>query len=247
MARVLIGTSGWTYASWKGTFYPTDLPSARYLEFFTKTFPTTEVNYSFYHLPKSATYEKWASQVSDNFIFSVKASRFITHIKRLIDVEEAWRLFLQHARSLGPHLGPILFQFPASFRRDDARLGAFLNMARTVVPGSGRLKMVFEFRHDSWFTGEIYRILSRHDAALCMADSPRYPRRQVITSDFVYVRFHGRNRLFASNYTKAELAEEAKNIKRLLRDGHDVYAYFNNDAEGHAVSNARTLTAMMRG
>ena len=247
MAQILIGTSGWAYSNWKGTFYPEKLPSARLLEFYTKRFPTTEVNYSFYHLPRPATYEKWAAQASEGFMFAVKASRLITHTKRLTGVEEAWRVFLQNAQLLGPHLGPILIQFPASFRRDHTRLAEFLKMARTVASDSDRLRLVFEFRHESWFSDEVYKLLSNHGAALCIPDSPQYPRRAVTTADFVYFRFHGRTRLFASDYSKAELAEEAKEMRRLLKEGQDVYAYFNNDAEGHAVENARTLTAMMRG
>ena len=246
MAQVLIGTSGWTYPNWKGIFYPEDLPSARFLEFYAKKFPTTEVNYSYYHLPRPATYEKWAAQVPEGFIFAVKASRLITHTKRLTGVEEPWRVFLQNAHSLGPRLGPILFQFPASFRCDHARLAEFLKMARAVAPDADRLPLVFEFRHESWFSDEIYQLLSRHNAALCIADSTQYPRREVTTADFVYFRFHGRTKLFTSNYTRAELADEAKKMRRLLQEGQDVYVYFNNDAEGYAVTNARTLTALMR-
>lgn len=246
MAQILIGTSGWTYPSWKGTFYPEDLPSARFLEFYTKRFPTTEVNYSFYHLPRPATYQKWAAQVPEGFVFAVKASRLITHTKRLTGVEDPWRVFLQNAQSLEACLGPILFQFPASFRCDHARLAEFLKMARTVAPGADRLRLVFEFRHESWFSDEVYSLLRSHGAALCSADSNKYPRREVTTASFVYFRFHGRTRLFASDYTKAELAEEAKKMRRLLKEGQDVYVYFNNDAEGHAVANARTLTAMMK-
>ena len=232
--------------SWKGTFYPEDLPSARFLEFYKNSFPTTEVNYSFYHLPRPATYEKWAAQVPEGFVFAVKASHFITHTKRLTEVEEPWRVFLQNAQSLESCLGPILFQFPASFRCDHARLAEFLKMARTVAPGADRLRMVFEFRHESWFSDEVYSLLSSHGAALCIADSNKYPRREVATANFVYFRFHGRTQLFASDYTKAELAEEAKKMRRFLKEGQDVYAYFNNDADGHAVTNARTLTAMMK-
>jgi uncharacterized protein YecE (DUF72 family) len=247
MTQVFIGTSGWAYPNWKSTFYPKDLPSARFLEYYAKRFSTAEINYSFYHLPKAATYEKWVSQVRTGFIFSVKASRLITHTKRLRGVKEPWRVFLQNAQSLGPCLGPILFQFPASFRCDHARLGKFLKMARTVGPGTDRLRLVFEFRHESWFVDEVYRQLSCHGAALCIADSCKYPRREVMTADFVYFRFHGRTQLFTSNYTRAELAEEAKNMRRFLREGRDVYAYFNNDAKGYAISNARKLTDMMRG
>jgi len=185
--------------------------------------------------------------VPEGFIFSVKASRFMTHIKRLLEIEGLWREFLQNARSLGPYLGPILFQFPASFRCDHARLANFLKISRAVVPTTEHLRLVFEFRHESWFTSEVYELLRCHGAALCIADSSRYPRREVITSDFMYFRFHGRVRLFASNYTRVELAEEAKKMRRLLKQGHDVYAYFNNDAKGYAIANARKLTEMMKG
>jgi uncharacterized protein YecE (DUF72 family) len=246
MAQVFIGTSGWAYPSWKGVFYPKDLPSARFLEFYRNQFPTTEVNYSFYHLPRPSTYEKWAAQVPEGFVFAVKASRFITHTKRLKCVEEPWRIFLQNAQSLGSRLGPILFQFPPSFRHDYVLLDEFVTMARTVARGADRLRLVFEFRHASWFVDEVYRLLGRHGAAFCIADSPQYPHCEVITTNFVYFRFHGRIRLFASNYTRADLAEEAKKIRRILHEGHDVYAYFNNDAEGFAVANSQMLTAMIR-
>jgi len=226
-------------------FYPADLPNARWLKFFTGQFPTTEVNYSFYHLPKPSTYEKWASQVPQEFIFSLKASRFITHVKRLTDVEAPWRLFLSHARSLGNHLGPILFQFPESFHRDDDRLEVFLKMVRKSASPEQRLRVVFEFRHESWFSKDVYRLLNRLGAVLCIGDSGRYPRRDVVTGDFVYVRFHGRSRLFASNYTRLELKEEADKLTGYVRDGYDTYVYFNNDAEGHAVANAKMLTGLI--
>lgn len=240
MARILIGTSGWTYPSWRGVFYPEDLPSRRYLEFYAREFPTTEVNYSFYHLPKPETYAKWAAQVPGDFVFSVKASRLITHTKRLKEVEEPWETFVGNARSLGPHLGPILLQFPPSFRCDRNRLATFLKTA-----GSSQVPLVFEFRHESWFVEEVYRLLKRHNAALCIADSPNYPRRDVVTADFVYLRFHGRTQLFASRYSDAELAEEAKAITRYRKAGLDVYVYFNNDALGHAVANGRTLQRLL--
>ncbi len=247
MARILIGTSGWTYASWRGSFYPADLPSRSYLQFYARRFITTEVNYSFYHLPRPATYEKWAAQVPDGFVFAIKASRLITHARRLVDVDEPWRLFVRNARSLGPHLGPILCQFPPSVRCNRARLEDFLKMAKQAAPTSVPLRVVFEFRHASWFTTDVYRLLQQYDAALCIADSPRYPREDVRTASFIYLRFHGRTKLFASSYSKAELAKEAKQIRRYLHAGLDVYAYFNNDAEGHAVANARTLLALLDG
>lgn len=244
MATLLIGTSGWTYASWKGRFYPKDLPARRYLEYYTNEFSTTEVNCSFYQLPSPETFAKWAAQVPDQFIFSVKASRFITHIKRLGMVEEAWSNFVANALKLGSHLGPILLQFPQMFRYDLHRLKAFLEQAR--VENGRSLRLVFEFRHESWFKTSVYEVLRRHDAALCIADSSRYPRRRVVTTDFVYLRFHGPARLFGSSYPLAQLAAEARQIARWLKAGLAVYAYFNNDALGHAVVNAKTLRNLIK-
>jgi uncharacterized protein YecE (DUF72 family) len=247
MARAFIGTSGWTYSSWKGAFYPQDLPSRQYLEFYAREFSTTEVNYSFYHLPRPSTYKKWVEQVPDPFIFAVKASRFITHVKRLVDPEEPWGMFVRNVLSLGAHLGPILFQFPPSFRVDSKRLAAFLKIAQQPASRSHLLRLVVEFRHESWFTDDTYRLLKRHNVALCIADSPRYPRDDVLTADFTYLRFHGRTDLFASKYTDTELAREARALTQYLRKGLDVYAYFNNDARGHAVANARMLSRLLEG
>lgn len=246
MARILIGTSGWTYPDWRGAFYPEDLPSREYLAFYAREFLTAEVNYSFYHLPKPETYAKWAAQVPDGFIFSVKASRLITHTKRLRGVIEPWRTFVGNAQALGAHLGPILLQFPSSFRCDRKRLAAFLEKARAGALDDCLLRLVFEFRHESWFTADIYRLLQRHRAALCIADSPSYPRHDVLTADFTYLRFHGREELFVSSYSEAELAEEAGKITRYLKDGLDVFVYFNNTAGGHAIRNARTLRGLVK-
>jgi uncharacterized protein YecE (DUF72 family) len=245
VAQILVGTSGWTYASWRGTFYPEGLPSRRYLEFYAREFPTTEVNYSFYHLPRPQTYANWAAQVPDEFVFAVKASRLITHSKRLLAVDEGWQRFVQHALALGSHLGPILLQFPATFQRELSRLAGFLTMAREQAPEQRQLRLVFEFRHESWFTDEIYRLLERHGAALCLADSPSYPRQDVCTAEFTYFRFHGRTQLFASSYSEPELAHASRLMKRFAREGVDVYAYFNNDARGHAVDNARLLRTLL--
>ncbi|WP_447974299.1 DUF72 domain-containing protein [Nitrospira sp. Kam-Ns4a] len=247
MARAFVGTSGWNYPGWRGTFYPEDLPSRRYLAFYAGEFGTTEVNYSFYHLPKPQTYANWAAQVPEGFVFAVKASRLVTHIKRLKGVEEPWGKFVEHARALGERLGPILLQFPPSWAKDEMRLAAFLALAQEAAQGKTGLRLVFEFRHESWFVEPVYRLLRRHGAALCIADSPRYPRRDVMTADFAYFRFHGRTKLFASRYTEAELAAEARAMRRFLKNGLDVYAYFNNDAEGHAVANARALKALLVG
>lgn len=244
-SRVFIGTSGWTYPNWRGAFYPRDLPGSRLLEFYAREFITTEVNYSFYHLPRSTTYTKWAGQVPEGFLFAVKAHRIITHTKRLAGVQEPWQVFLSNVAALGSRLGPVLLQFPPNFQRHTNRLAEFLEGARNGIPDGLRLKLVFEFRHESWFTDEVYRLLGRYAAVLCIADSPRYPRKEVLTTDCVYVRFHGRRRLFESSYSEAELEEEARKVKRYLRKGLDVFLYFNNTARGHAIDNARTLKRLL--
>jgi uncharacterized protein YecE (DUF72 family) len=245
---MLIGTSGWTYASWKGSFYPEHCPRRqRFLEYYAQEFLTTEVNSSFYHLPRVATYEQWAAQVPADFVFALKVSRLITHHKRLVEVEEPWRAFVGRARVLGRRLGPLLLQFPPSFQHDRPRLARFLAAADRQPGPDPPLRLVFEFRHESWFREDIYDLLRRHGAAVCVADSPRYPRREVRTAAFAYLRFHGRTQMFASSYTDAELAQEAQLLKRDVRAGLDVFVYFNNDACGHAVANARKLRWLMEG
>ena len=245
MARLLIGTSGWVYRSWKGPFYPEDLPSRRYLEFDAGEFSTTEINSSFYHLPRPDTYVNWGRQVPPDFVFAVKASRFLTHIKRLIDPQEPWQRFLAGAVKLARHLGPILLQFPPGFRKDVPRLSAFLKIAHQSRPPRSRPRLVFEFRHESWFSDEVYAVLKRHKAAWCIADGAKYPRKDLVTADFAYIRYHGRSQMFASSYSRAELTKEARLIKGYLQDGHDVFAYFNNDAKGYAVKNARMLRKLL--
>lgn len=243
MARIRVGLSGWSYANWRGAFYPPDLPSQRYLEFYAQEFLTTEINSSFYHLVRPQTYQKWAQLVPQDFVFSVKANRLFTHVQRLQDVEEPWQRFAQAVRVLGSHLGPILLQFPQSFKRDEHRLADFLQM--TAV-STADLRLVCEFRHASWFTEEIYRLLQRYGVALCRADSSQYPRYDVLTTDFTYCRLHGRTELFASNYSVAELEYEAQQLQRHPKAGVDVYVYFNNTMCGHALSNARTILGLLR-
>jgi len=245
VARLLIGTSGWVYRSWKGPFYPEDLASRRYLEFYAHEFSTTEINSSFYHLPRPETFINWGHQVPADFIFAVKASRFLTHIKRLVDPKEPWQRFLTSALKLARHLGPVLLQLPPGFRKDLSRLSAFLKIAQQSRTARARLRLVFEFRHESWFSDDVYALLTRHKAAWCIADGAKYPRKDLVTADFVYIRYHGRSQMFASSYSKAELTKEAQLIKRYLQDGHDVFAYFNNDAKGYAVKNARMLRKLL--
>jgi uncharacterized protein YecE (DUF72 family) len=242
VARILIGTSGWAYGSWKGCFYPPTLPDKQRLSFYADRFSTTEVNYSYYHVPSEQTFRTWAAVVPQHFLFTLKANRIVTHLARLHDVEPSWSTFVRNAACLGGYLGPILIQLPPSFRQDLSRLEAFLDLHSRV---NERVRLTFEFRHASWFADETYRLLTQFGAALCIADSTTRPRHNVVTADFAYLRYHGRTPREAPFYTDGELREEAAFIERLARQGIDTYVYFNNDADGHAPTNAGRLTELV--
>ncbi|MBZ9569715.1 DUF72 domain-containing protein [Patescibacteria group bacterium] len=257
MAKLFIGTSGWVYSHWKGIFYPEDLPSKDKLKYFSQHFKTTEVNYSFYHLPRPTTYQNWYLQTPEDFLFAVKTSRFITHIKRLKGVKEALKIFIENALNLKEKLGPILFQFPPSFHATPEnlkRLENFLKfITKTPYPKPHTLKFAFEFRHKSWCNKEVYNLLKKYNVAWVIADSPRYPKEEVVTADFIYIRMHGSKVLFASKYTKKELKDLAQKIKKWLtcpepgrRKTCDVYCYFNNDFQGFAIENAKELSAYFK-
>lgn len=242
-AKLYIGTSGWVYSSWERIFYPENLSSKDKLKHFSQHFRTTEVNYSFYRLPRPATYQNWYSQTSDDFLFALKASRFITHIKRLKGVKRAWETFIKNALNLRKKLGPILFQFPPSFyatSENIKRLEKFLKLIKSF-----KIRCAFEFRHKTWCDPEVYKLLKKHNVAWVIADSSSYPKVEKITADFVYLRMHGSKILFSSKYTKKELEDLAQKIKKWLRQGKDVYVYFNNDVYGYAVENARTLIGFL--
>jgi uncharacterized protein YecE (DUF72 family) len=246
--RLYVGTSGWSY-DWDA-FYPPDLPAREHLRYFSRRFRTVEINYSFYHLPRPSTYESWAEQTPRGFVFSIKLSRFITHIKRLSGVKAELEKFLAGASSLGPKLGPILVQLPPSLKLDPSRLEAFFEEARAAreEAGLGRpIRLAVEFRHPSWFElpgmSRTLDILGDHKAAFVLAQSSRYPYAdsEPVTSNFMYLRFHGPDRMFASQYGEEKLQRWARGVIRWLDDGLDVFAYFNNDVSGYAVSDAEAL------
>ncbi|MCC7017269.1 MAG: DUF72 domain-containing protein [Rhodospirillales bacterium] len=237
--RLFIGTSGWSYG-WDG-FYPAGLPGRERLAFYASRFASAEVNYSFYHLPKESTFAKWDGETPDGFVFALKLSRFVTHIKRLKGVGTPLRTFLGRAKALGKKLGPILVQLPPSFRLDPKRLAAFLAAAARAETALGLkgLRFAFEFRHPTWFAAGQPRdaalaLLEDRGWALAFAHSARYPcsADEPVTADFVYLRFHGPRELFASRYGPVGLKPWAKKIRRWRSRGLDVYAYFNNDVAG---------------
>lgn len=236
MAKIFIGTSGWSYDHWKnGVFYPRDLESGKELEYYTQFFDTVELNNTFYHLPKPQTFINWRQRTPKKFLFAVKGSRFITHILKLNSSSEPLKNLLKNALNLKKKLGPIFFQLPPQFEKDKERLEIFLDL----LPKKQRF--AFEFRHESWFCDEIYQLLRNHQCALIFADTPDYPYAEEITTDFVYLRLHGNKYLYSSKYTPPEIQEWAKKIKEWKNRNLNVYCYFDNDANGNAVENAKEL------
>ncbi|WAM36361.1 DUF72 domain-containing protein [Caldicellulosiruptor acetigenus] len=235
--KLYIGTSGWSYSHWKEIFYPVDLPYEKRLEFYSKHFATSEVNSSFYHLPQEKTIINWYNSTPEGFIFSVKASRIITHLKRLSDVDEEWENFIKRIDLLKEKLGPILLQFPPSFKKDEENLQRLISFLR----GKEAYRFALEFRHKSWCDEEVYEILKSLHTAWVIADSSRYPKAKVITADFAYIRMHGPEALFSSCYSEEQLEELAKDIEEYLKICNEIYVYFNNDVNSCAVQNAKTL------
>lgn len=251
MSKVLIGTSGWVYKDWAGIFYPGDLPQNKWLEYYSQNFKTVEVNSTFYHQMKPETFAKWRQKVAKDFIFSVKANRFITHIKRLLECGEPLKRLLEQVKDLGNNSGPILFQLPPALKANENRLKSFINKLRTTNGGkasllrSAEVKTCFEFRDKSWFQDKVFNILRKYNVATVINDSPHFPKVEEITGDFTYIRFHGPSALYSSEYSNRELKVWTSKIKKWLKNKIDVYCYFNNDVGGFAIKNATTLIQML--
>ncbi len=235
-----IGTSGWHYDHWRDRFYPQELIKAEWFKFYARHFTTVELNNSFYRLPSEAAFATWYSSSPDNFTFAVKVSRFITHIKRLKNSQEAVEKFISRAKILGEKLGPLLYQLPPNLHRNDELLESFLS---TLPKG---MKHVFEFRHQSWFDERVFEILHKYNVGFCIFDMPDFSCPLVVTADFTYMRFHGSTGLYWSCYSDKELADWAKKLANLAANLKAVYIYFNNDAEAFAVRNAITLRSYLQ-
>ena len=239
MSHLHIGTSGWSYDHWEGPFYPEGLAAGKRLAHYAGRFSSVEINTSFYHLPAAATVDQWRGTVPAGFVFSAKASRYITHMKKLKDPHETVPPFLQTVDRLGDRLGPVLFQLPPRWNADPARLEAFLDSL------DRRRRYVFEFRDPSWFDRPVRRLLEKYDAAFCIYDlggqvSPKY-----VTTDFVYVRLHGPATAYQGSYDNRTLAGWAGAFSTWIRQGRAVYCYFDNDQQGHAVLDALRLKHML--
>ncbi|HYI67524.1 MAG TPA: DUF72 domain-containing protein [Candidatus Limnocylindrales bacterium] len=236
---VRIGTSGWDYRHWAGRFYPRDLPRDGWLDFYARRFDTVELNNSFYRLPDPDTFAAWAGRVSDDFVFAVKASRYLTHLRRLRDPEEALERLWNAARRLGGHLGPVLYQLPPRWRPNPDRLAAFLD----AVPRDEL--QVIEIRDRRWYGRQLNAALDGAGVALCLHDMPGSEPRPEQVGPFVYVRFHGSGTRYGGRYTSQRLTAWAARIAGWATSGSPVWAYFNNDIDGHAIRDADRLMTML--
>jgi uncharacterized protein YecE (DUF72 family) len=242
MKRVRIGCSGWNYKDGRQSFYPKGLPARLWLERYAEAFDTVEINNTFYRLPKQSAVENWVKQTPRGFVFTVKASRYLTHIKRLTTVEDGVKLLYERIEPLAqsPKMGPVLWQLPGNFQRDDERL-------RGALKGLPKGRHCFEFRHPSWFCDEVYKLLRRHRVALVIGDTPERPfQTHELTAAWTFVRFHYGRRGRGGNYSQTELEEWAERI-RDWRERVEVYAYFNNDWKEYAVKNALELKKLLAG
>lgn len=241
MTSICIGTSGWHYGHWRERYYPVKLPSPRWLSYYAQTFNTVELNNSFYRLPTEKAFLTWKEETPPGFCFAVKSSRLITHMHKLHNIDQPLENFVSRARLLGDKLGPILYQLPPNLQKNETLLEDFASR----LPAD--LRHVFEFRHASWFDPAIFAIMERRDIGFCIFDAPRRACPEVVTSSFVYFRFHGSASLYSSCYTDRELDVWAGRVRRLSEGRSAAYIFFNNDAEACAVYNALTLREKLVG
>lgn len=237
--KIYIGTSGWHYKHWKGTFYPVDTKDKNQFDLYLQTFSTVELNNSFYHLPTIQTFNKWRKLSPSDFVFSVKASRYITHMKKLLPDKSAINKFFTHAEKLEEKLGPVLFQLPPHWKINVERLQTFLSK----LPGKHRY--TFEFRDHSWYSEDVYHILKKYNCAFCIYELERHLSPLKETADFIYIRLHGPGNKYEGSYTDTALQKWKRKCLEWQKKGKDVYIYFDNDQKGFAAFNAKTLLQMV--
>lgn len=239
VGQTRVGCSGWQYKHWRGDFYAPDLPVGRWFGHYASVFDTVEINNSFYRLPEAGTFAAWAARAPREFLFAVKASRFLTHMKKLKEPEDPLDRFFTRARALGTHLGPVLYQLPPGWKYDRGRLEHFLQ----ALPAD--VRHVVEFRDATWYADEALGLLERYGVALCVHDMPKSASGRTRVGPFVYVRFHGASGRYDGSYPPERLEEWAVWLAAQTAAGIDVYAYFNNDVGGHAPRDALTLRGLL--
>ncbi len=231
-AEVRIGCSGWQYRHWRGNFYPADLPQSRWFESYASRFDTVELNNSFYRLPEKATFARWRDAAPPGFLFAVKANRYLTHMKKLKDPAEALGRMFGNVRALGRRLGPVLYQLPPHWGRDEERLERFLQL----VPAD--VQQAVEFRDPSWYSDETFETLQRHGVALCLHDMKGSASPRLTVGPLIYVRFHGAGPRYGGRYPDSVLRDWADWLAAAGAGSLPLYAYFNNDVAGHAPRDA---------
>jgi uncharacterized protein YecE (DUF72 family) len=236
---VHIGTSGWHYTHWEGPFYPGDIAKKEYLSYYTRHFHTAEINNTFYQIPQKRTLKQWIETVPRHFTFAVKASRYITHMKKLKDPNKPVAKFLKQIEVLGDKLGPILFQLPPRWKLNLERLESFL---KALPPDYG---YSFEFRDPSWFHPQVYEMLSQHQAAFCIYDFNFRLSPKEVTADFVYIRLHGPDGPYQGRYDVQTLSGWAGALSAWSKQNKEIYCYFDNDQAGFAAQDALKLQEMM--
>jgi uncharacterized protein YecE (DUF72 family) len=240
MARILIGTSGWHYASWRGPFFPPELMAKHRLQYYATQFSTTELNGVFYRTPSTEAVADWRETTNDDFVFAWKASKFITHWKRLSNnSRNSLDLLEDRIAILGPKAGPILFQLPPQFEADVDRLKSFLKLL------SRKRRYAFEFRHPSWYAPEVLRVLAKTNISLCLSDHHDAPSPWKRTADFVYIRGHGPGGRYKGHYSARTLEQWAARIVGWKRQRCDVYVYFDNDQKSAAPKDAARLKTLL--
>jgi uncharacterized protein YecE (DUF72 family) len=238
-ASIHVGTSGWQYDHWRGPFYPEDLPKRAYLEYYARQLDITEVNSFFYGLPKPETVTAWREAVPGDFRFAVKASRYITHMKKLKDPRDSLERFWERARLLGEQLGPVLFQLPPRWHVNTERLEAFLQ----ALPEGPQY--TFEFRDPSWFDPKVYELLERHGAAFCIYELGEQASPREVTADFVYIRLHGPEAGYSGDYGDEALQRWAERLRQWRGEGRSAYLFFDNDEAGYAARDALRLRDLL--
>jgi len=240
MSKAFIGTSGWTYDGWRGPFYPKEVPKKDWLSWYATQFPTTEINGSFYRTPSLEAVRNWRNQTPKDFLFAWKASKFITHWKRLSEKSDnSVELMETRLRALSPKVGAVLFQLPPQFQKDHERLAAFLKMLPRCYP------YAFEFRHTSWYDNDIFSLLHKHDVSLCLSDHHDAPSPWEVTARHVYVRGHGPGGRYKHNYPDKTLRAWAQDIRKWKRQRRTVFVYFDNDQKSAAPKDAQRLIEIL--
>ncbi len=242
-SAIHIGTSGWSYKHWKGLFYPQGLKETLWLEWYSRTFSIAEINTSFYHMPKHQTVLNWMEKAPEGFLFCPKLSRYITHMKKLKDVEEPVARFFDVFGPMQGHMGPVLVQLPPQLKFDYERAENFYTLLQKDFE---TFSFVIEVRHDSWLDNDSLNLMAKYNLGVVISQSNGvFPYTEMVTAQNVYIRFHGPQELYASPYSNESLQYYADKIKDWQRDGHTIWAFFNNDIHGYAFADAQRLQSLL--